>query len=111
MGVGVEGVFAGAALGGGEHADELRAGGEGAGVAVVEDAAFAGGLEQAGQAQDEPAHGWPTRVVVAAVAQAAARSSKEMWWVPRGLMGLLVVLVWPWAMRWRVPSRRLTVVA
>lgn len=113
VGVGGEGVFAGAALGCGEHADELGAGGEGAGVAVVEDAAFTGGLERACQAQDEPGHGWcaGVRAAVASVAQAAARSSKDVWWVPRVVRGLAVVLVCPWAMRWRVPSRRLMVAA
>lgn len=50
VGVGVEGLVAWSALGGGEHADEGGAGGVGGGVAVLERGVVAVGLQGAGQA-------------------------------------------------------------
>lgn len=110
--VGVQGVFAVAALGCGDQTDQAGAGGVQGGVAVVrEGGVLAPGLPQTGQAQQQAAHAvswvWGKATLVTAV----VRSSKDLWWVPSAVMGVSKAPAWPWARRRRVPMRRSTAVA
>lgn len=89
VGVGGEGFFSRASVGGGEQADEGGAGGEGEGVAVVEGGVFPEGHQRGGQAQQDAVHaaarvreGW-----AAVWVRAPVRSSKPVCTVPRWSTG------------------------